>query len=296
MTPARARRARTPRRLVLAAALASLSLAASTPAAMAVTIGQIAPAPNPPANCDATPQDFAQPTVTAGNTYVVPTLPPTTSLVISSWSHTAFDGPGQQITMKVWRHVSGLTYRAVAHDGPRTPNPGVVNTFSGLHVPVEPGDVLGLGTTAADNTCIFSAPGETLYDAQSSNAGDGEPVTFFADSGYRANVSAVVEPSNTFTLGATTRDKKRGTATVNVSVPNPGELTGSGTGVNASSAAATSKAVGPGNAQLLVKAKGKKRRKLNQKGKVKLTVGVTYTPSGGQPSTQSINLKLKKNL
>lgn len=262
---------------------------------MAVTIGQIAPAPNPAGGCSGIAQDFAQPSVTSGNTYVVPSLPPATSLVISSWSHTAFNGSGQQITMKVWRHVSGPTYQAVAHDGPRAPNPGVVNTFSGLHVPVEPGDVLGLGVDASDNACIFSAPGETLY-YQESNAADGDPITFFTSSNYRANISAVVEPSNTFAVGATTRDKKRGTTTVNFSVPNPGDLTGSGTGVNASSAAATSKAVGPGNAQLLVKAKGKKRRKLNQTGKVKLTVAVTYTPSGGQPSTQSMNLKLKKNL
>jgi hypothetical protein len=184
--------------------------------------------------------------------------------------------------MKVWRHVSGLTYRAVAHDGPRAPNPGVVNTFSGLNVPVQPGDVLGLGVNPADNSCIFFAPGETLY-YQESNAADGDPVTFLTSSTFRANISAVVEPSNTFAVGATTRNKKRGTATVSVSVPNPGELTGSGAGVNASRAAATSKAVDAGNAQLLVKAKGKKKRKLNEKGKVKLNVAVTYTPSGAKP-------------
>ena len=197
--------------------------------------------------------------------------------------------------MKVWRHVSGLTYRAVAHDGPRAPNPGVVNTFGGLNVPVQPGDVLGLGVNTADNSCIFFAPGETLY-YQESNAADGDEITFFTSSPFRANVSAVVEPSSTFSFVGTTRNKKRGTATVSVSVPNPGELTASGAGVNASRAAATSKSVGAGNAQLLVRAKGKKKRNLNKKGKVKLNVAVTYTPSGGQARTQSVKVKLKKRL
>ncbi len=39
---------------------------------------------------------------------------------------------------------------------------------------------------------------------------------------------------------------------------------------------------------------GKKKRQLNETGKVKLNVAVTYTPTGGDPSTQSRKLKLKK--
>ena len=47
---------------------------------------------------------------------------------------------------------------------------------------------------------------------------------------------------------------------------------------------------------MLIKAKGKKKRKLNDTGKVTLNVAVTYTPTGGDPSTQSVKVKLKKNL
>jgi hypothetical protein len=90
----------------------------------------------------------------------------------------------------------------------------------------------------------------------------------------------------------------QGTATITVNVPNPGELTASGNGVRGSSSglAPTSKSVGAGPAQLLIKAQGKKKRKLNETGKVKLNVAVTYPPTGGDPSTQSIKVKLKKNL
>jgi hypothetical protein len=51
-----------------------------------------------------------------------------------------------------------------------------------------------------------------------------------------------------------------------------------GNGVRASSSglAPTSKSVGAGPAQLLIKAQGKKKRKLNETGKVKLNVAVTY--------------------
>jgi hypothetical protein len=104
------------------------------------------------------------------------------------------------------------------------------------------------------------------------------------------------EPSNAFTVGAITRDKKKGTATVRVNVPNPGELTASGDGVKPASArrAKTGRSVGAGQAQLLIKAKGKKKRKLNETGKAKLNVVITYTPTGGSPNTQSVKVKLKK--
>jgi hypothetical protein len=59
----------------------------------------------------------------------------------------------------------------------------------------------------------------------------------------------------------------------------------------------TSKAVSaPGAVTLTIKAKGKKKRKLNETGKVKLNVAVTYTPTGGDPATQSVKMKLKKKL
>jgi hypothetical protein len=138
----------------------------------------------------------------------------------------------------------------------------------------------------------------TIYVAGDSD----ERVQLFGEPGVQAPpcgaASAGGKPSNAFTLGAITRNKKKGTATITVNVPNPGELTGSGNGVKASSAgrAVISKSVGAGQAQLLIKAKGNKKRKLNETGKVKLSVAITYTPTGGDPSTQSVKVKLKKRL
>jgi hypothetical protein len=40
----------------------------------------------------------------------------------------------------------------------------------------------------------------------------------------------------------------------------------------------------------------RKARRLNDTGKVRLNVAITYTPTGGSPNTQSVKVKLKKKL
>ena len=61
------------RKIGIAASVAALSLAASaSPAGAAVTIGQLAPGTPPPAVCNnGVANDWVQPTVTSGNSYVV---------------------------------------------------------------------------------------------------------------------------------------------------------------------------------------------------------------------------------
>lgn len=103
-------------------------------------------------------------------------------------------------------------------------------------------------------------------------------------------------PSNSLTVGEAALNKKKGTANLPVTLPNPGTLTGSGNG------AKVSRSVTAGKVSLLVKAKGKKKRTLLETGKVKLRVAITYTPSAGSPPTagpavtQTVKVKLKKNL
>ena len=47
---------------------------------------------------------------------------------------------------------------------------------------------------------------------------------FMALSEENINVSAVVSPSNSFTLGKTKTNRRKGTATLTVDLPNPGDL------------------------------------------------------------------------
>jgi hypothetical protein len=181
------------RRFSLASALAALMVCASASSAGAAeTIGRLAPTPS--VSCTGTTFDFIEPTVSSGTGYVVPSLPPATALVISSWSHNAAPAAGA-LTMKVFRKVADpATYQVVGHDGPRELVPGALNTFP-ANVSAQPGDVIGVNSAIpASTACTFSDPGQT-HLARMGNLADGESGAFLPGAGDRSiNVSAVVEP------------------------------------------------------------------------------------------------------
>src|SRR5512147_260258 len=96
------RRRRLLKRLALGFSLAAVTLAVgASPAAASVTIGQLAP--SPPASETSADTDRAQPSVTAGNSYVVPATGGVTAWTLTSWSHNAAADVGQELTMKVFR-------------------------------------------------------------------------------------------------------------------------------------------------------------------------------------------------
>ncbi len=290
------------KRFALAGSLAALSLAASaSPAPASVTIGQLAPGV-PTTTCGNTDYDGLQASITSGTSYVVPAAG-----TLTSWSHNARAASGQQLTMKIFRKVADpATYQVVGHDGPRNLTGGVLNTFP-TNIAVQPGDVLGLNIRSPTATaCGFAAaPGDTILIHGTAPDGTSVPGLPDGDSGAfdtpndsaRLNISAVVEPTNSFTLGKPKLNKKKGTAVLKVSVPNSGTVVLGGKGVKPATAsgAVIAKTVdAPGTVKLVVKAKGKKqKRKLKNKGKVGLKAKVTYTPTGGDPNTQSKKLKLK---
>jgi hypothetical protein len=275
-------------RIGAAAVLAALVLAVGTsPAAATVTIGQTQATAD---TCD-NGFDWIQPTVTEGNGYLVPEQG-----TVTSWSTTA-RSPGGTMTMKILRNVAGPTYRVVGHEGPHDLTDGVLNTFSGFSIPVQAGDVLGLYVVSGSPACVFDVIGDAAqFDPLQANLADGQAGDFQPSSGFRLNVTAQVTPSNSFTVGSITRNKKRGTATIGLTLPNPGELTATGAGAKTAGGARISKAVAAGQAQLVIKASGKKKRKLNRTGKVKLSLSVTYTPANGGASTQPVKVKLRKKL
>jgi hypothetical protein len=284
-------RAVRPRNLL--AALLSLGVLAAlpltvgaSPAAASVTIGQV-PDPNA-GDCDAG-VDLVQLGVSSGNQYVVPG-----NGTITSWTVEGGDDRGV-LTMKIFRQLGDPSrFQVVGHAGPQTRTPGGVagNTFP-ANVRVMPGDLLGLHTVTA-TPCAFKDPGgrPAMF---SGDLADGGAAEFQLEAEFDLDIQAVFVPDNSFSLGRTTRNKKQGTATLTVNVPNRGELTGSGKDVKVAGAAVISKTVtAPGDVKLTIRAKGKKKRKLNDTGKVEVTPKITYTPTGGDPSTQSRELKLKK--
>ena len=189
-----------------ALALAALLLPAASATAATTTIGRLAPNPyvyNPPyyeyhppeALCHA-PEDLLQPTVSAGTAYVVPA----NGTSIGSWSTNATTGAGQEMTLKVFRKTTGSSYEVVGHDGPRTlaagtSTGGSVNTFSGLSLAVQPGDVIGLypaNANSVPSACMFAAGGNGYLHA-ATNLADGASGPFSAASGDLLNVTATVQ-------------------------------------------------------------------------------------------------------
>jgi hypothetical protein len=274
------------RRLALVAVFAALSLVAWTSsAAAAVTIGQLAPGSPPNLSCSA-PTDYLQQFVTSGNSYVAPATG-----TITSWSHNASNATDPQtLTMKVYRLVGGLTYRVVGHDGPHDLNEGNLNTFA-ASVAVKTGDVLGFHSGSdSEKACQFPAPGQILTRL-GGNLADGEQGTFSPFPNARINIAAVLVPTNAFTLGDVDRNKNKGIAKLTVNIPNAGELNLFGKGLKRRDVSAGA----PGDVVLRIKAKKNKLDRLNENGKVKVKPRISFTPTGGDPSTQSRKLKLKKN-
>lgn len=243
--------------------------------------------------------DWLQPSVSSGNSYVVPSTGGVGSWTVTSWS-TSATGPAQ-LTLKFFRKTADpATYQTVTHDGPRTLVAGgaAANTFP-TNLQVESGDVLGFFTVTTDScraistdSFLFGGPGGTT------GLGDGQSADFMTGTNARLQVEATITPTNTFGVTGIARNRKRGNAVVSFALPNPGSLTGRGSGAKVSIAR-----TGPvGGVQapdqspsaLLVKAAGKKLRTLQATGRAKLRLSVTYTPSGGDARTESVKVKLRK--
>jgi len=278
--------------LVLVGAMTALGPAAYA----AVTVGQTG---NPAGSACCASFDRVQTSVSSGNSYAVPSTGGVTSWKVTSWS--SFGSSADiQMKLKFWRATATPDrYQAVAHTGPQTVHAGGLagNTFP-TNLTVQAGDILGFHTLT-DGDCLAPASSMDRFAAFFGDLADGQEDNFLTSgsSNYRLDISAQLTPLNTFSAGKTQLNRKKGTATLAFNLPNPGDLSGSGQGAQVSSTGAvTSKAVPAGTATLVVKAKGKKKRKLNEKGKVKLNLAVTYTPTGGEPSTQSVKVKLKKKI
>ena len=261
----------------------------------AVTVGQTG---NPAGSACGAGFDFVQTSVASGNPYGVPSTGGISSWKVTSWS--SFGASSDiQLKLKFFRATATPDeYQAVAHTDPQTVHAGGLtgNTFP-TNLTVQAGDILGFHTVTSGD-CLVAALSEDRFAGFTGDIADGqaEPFQTSGGSSYRLDVQAQLTPVNTFSVGKTQLNRKKGTATLSFEVPNAGELTGSGKGAKVASGARSSKAVQARTATLLVKAKGEKKRKLNETGKVKLSVAVTYTPTGGDPSTQSVTVKLKKKV
>jgi hypothetical protein len=268
---------------VAALVLSCLGVLAVAPvAAASVTIGQL-PSGTPTPNCTMSGLDYLQPSVTGGNLYVAKAAG-----TITSWS-TNSSGAGAVYVLKVFRRTTDPdSFQVIAHSPPHIVTSGL-NTVS-VSLPVKSGDMLGYHESGPPNSCAFSQLGDNVLN-RTGDLADGASGTFAPQNDVRLNLSAVLVAANTFTLTGVTRDRKRGTATVALTTSNPGLVTIAGKGMK-KRAPKNLAVAGPLN--FPIGAVGKARHRLARKGRVVLPLQVTFFPTGGDPSVQTINLKLKR--
>jgi hypothetical protein len=103
-----------------------------------------------------------------------------------------------------------------------------------------------------------------------------------------------LQPSNDFVLGELKRNRKKGTATLTVGLPLPdnGTLTLSGKGLRTTSQAVADTGV----VKLAVIGKRGVKKALRRRGKRKVQIQVTYSPTGNNAVTKSRTAKLVRRL
>ena len=306
----------------LAAAFALMASAGTPTAAAATPIGELFPAdnlcgpmvPGPPS------PTFLQ-TTSPTNRYAAPSAG-----VITSWSHQAGPGP-PELRFKVAHPTSGNGYTIVGETPFVTLDPNVVNTFDGIRIPVQAGDVIGFAVRA-NGSCGRSGAEATGYGT--SNNGDDVPLgtgdEFTPVPLFQLSVSAALEPdSDSDGFGDETQDKCVGTAGAANGCPSTvaidklkqkgdtrvkvaATVPGSGTLAvgSPSDPALASKAVRSLKAvtqtisstseqrvRLTLKLTKSAVARLRDQGKLKLKVKAVYTPPGGPVGSQTKKKKLK---
>jgi glucose/arabinose dehydrogenase len=97
-------------------------------------------------------------------------------------------------------------------------------------------------------------------------------------------------PQGSFELRKGERNRKRGTAKLKVEVPGPGRLDLAGKKVKS----VTKEVSQAGTVEMPVKPNSKTKKKLKNTGRAKVTVEVTFTPTEGDPASETGSLKLVK--
>jgi hypothetical protein len=90
--------------------------------------------------------------------------------------------------------------------------------------------------------------------------------------------------------GKVAKDTSKGTARLSVIIPSPGQLVVTGSGIKKVSGHPTA----PGQVQVLIAAKGKALTTLNKKGKVTVTVQITFTTADGTKEKATTTVTLVK--
>jgi hypothetical protein len=229
--------------------------------------------------------------IVQGTIVTVPAIP---AILLTPASHDFGEielGSGETPVSSFELHNSGtasLSINSISIGGPDADQFGLGDTGSCTDALLPPG---------AD--CEFSASFEPSTEGEQaasieivSNAAsspDAAPLSGTAVGPAGGSASrAAPAIGNSFKVGRPILNRKKGTARLPVTLPGAGSLISAGSGVS------TLAVDSPGTVKLLVKARGRKLRSLNRTGKVALKLTLTFVPRGGDPSTQTAKLTLRK--
>ena len=126
----------------------------------------------------------------------------------------------------------------------------------------------------------------TIYAGGNFTSAGGDPLAT-----YIARFTPQAAPSNAFTIGAAKADLGRGTVTLTANTPGSGTLTLSGPGVRRVRVTTPSGAAAVG---LTVRATGESLQALERRGRVSVTVKLTFVPTGGTARSHSTTVVLRK--
>jgi hypothetical protein len=198
---------------LIAVVAGGVALAFSGEASAAEVIGQTGP---PTEECGLD-QPYTQQAVGAA-----PAYSPSAYGVITSWS--AFGGlPSteiRQLKLMVLEPAGGTSFKTVRRDTARTLTANVLNTFTGLSLPIEPTQRLGLyalpGVGASPGSpCAFTTMNSSDVRISAANGEPGDSPVNYNDSSAsssRLNARAIVEPdTDRDVFGDETQDKCVGT-------------------------------------------------------------------------------------
>jgi hypothetical protein len=282
----RANRSRARRPIAAAVVLAMIGVPfAAAPAGAAVTLGQVPAAP-PAASADCSSADFLQPSVIGGNLYIA-----RQAGTITSWSTRASGtSAGATYVFKVFRRtIDPDVFQVIARAPEHTVTAGL-NTVP-VNMAVRSGDMIGFHVDGLPSSCTVPELGDAVL-RRGGALSDGASGQFTPLNDARLNLSAVLAPSNAFTIASLTRDRRKGTATVTVNVSNSGVAAISGKGLK--KRRATKNVAVAGTVQFQIAAAGSQKRRLVKTGKVRLTTTLTFTPTGGDPAAATFAVKLKR--
>jgi hypothetical protein len=183
--------------------------------------------------------------------------------------------------------------------------PTMTTTPYPADLPIAIGDTIGVDVGASGSGFVL-VNGTGTIDRWSPALPDGGPFQpRVGTNSFELALNADIEPTSAFTIGAI-KPGKGGKLTVTATLPNPGTLEGGDKNDSSLATVAGKKkskylqhatmpvGVAGQTVRLLLKPTKLARSVLAENGRLKTKAKVVFTPTGGNPSTQTLKVKLKK--